>query len=269
MTPKVSIIILNYRTADLIKYQLQRLFKSPPTVEFEVIVVDNNSEDKIQTILQAFPQVIFVAQAENRGYAAGNNAGIGRAQGKYLLIINPDVIIDGQAIDQLVSFMTVNPTVGIAGPRLEYPNGELQESCSRWPTLMLPLYRRTFLANTKLGKSWLQQYLYRDWDHQSNKDVDWLFGACLIVSKDALLKVGLLDENFFLYLEDTDWCRRFWLNGYRVTYHNQARVVHYHKRSSAENDFFFGLFSKSSREHIKSFIKYLRKYRGQPNPHLS
>jgi GT2 family glycosyltransferase len=142
----------------------------------------------------------------------------------------------------------------------------LQYSCGNFPDWHLPFYRRTFLGKTTLGKKWLKNYLMMDWDHNQNKEVDWLFGACLLIRHQALTKVGLLDERFFLYLEDTDWCRRFWENNYQVVYFAQAKVIHYHRRSSAENTGLTGLFSRAGRIHLSSFIKYFLKYLGKPRP---
>ncbi len=265
----LSIIILNYKTKNLIKHQLKSLYSLSWNFSYEVIVVDNASDDGIgEMIAVEFPQTVFIQNTSNAGYAAGNNLAIRRAQGQYILILNPDIVIlRTEDLEKLWHFMQTHPQAGIAGPKLSYPNNEIQESCSRWPNLLLPIYRRTFLKDTAGGKKWLDHYFYRDWDHQSNKQVDWLFGAALMIRKEALIKVGLLDESYFLYLEDTDWCRRFWEQGYQVWFVADSILTHYHKRSSADNGIFGSLFNKSSREHIKSFIKYLRKYQGKQDPH--
>ena len=264
----LSIIIVNYKTKNLIRHQLHRLFEMPPQLDFEVIVVDNASGDDIAEMIQTdFPQVQCIVSPTNRGYAAGNNLGIGRAQGKYVLITNPDIVIQpGNSLITLIDFMERNPACGLAAPRLIYPNGELQESCSRWPSLLLPLYRRTWLSNTKFGQRWLDHYFYRDWDHRTNRQIDWAIGAALLARKEALIKVGLMDERFFLYFEDTDWCRRFWQSGYEVWYVAEAKLMHYHKRESADTGLIGSLFHKSSREHLKSFFKYFIKYWGQEKP---
>lgn len=265
----LSIIIVNYKTKNLIRYQLQRLFENPPQIEFEVIVVDNNSADGIaEMIAHDFPQVHCVEAPENRGYAAGNNLGIGQAQGKYILIINPDIVMQKpQSIEKLVAFMDNTPQCGLAVPKLLYPNGELQESCSRWPSFLLPFYRRTFFNSTTKGKQWLDHYFYREWDHTTNRKIDWAIGAAFLVRKEYLVTVGLMDQSFFLYFEDTDWCRRFWQAGYEVWYVADAELTHYHKRESADNGLIGSMLNRSSREHLKSFFKYFKKYWGQRLPH--
>ena len=106
----------------------------------------------------------------------------------------------------------------------------------------------------------------KDWDHKANRSVDWIYGACLIVRKEFLKKVGLLDERYFMYMEDLDWCRRFWENGYEVWYVAEAEVIHYHQRESAVASGFLGIFKKSGRIHLQSWLKYYYKHRGQKPP---
>jgi len=264
---ELSIVILNYQSRNLIQQLLKGLKANLQGLSYEIIVVDNDKDKELQELLtESFPDVSLIKSPRNLGYAAGNNLGIAKARGKYILILNPDIVVVDQAIQKLYQFMEQHPEVGIAGPQLRYPNQEIQESCTRWPDFWLPFFRRSWLKNTSKGKTWLNHYFYREWDHLSSRAVDCLFGAALMVRKEALIKVGSLDERFFLYLEDTDWCRRFWQAGYKVYYLTEARLYHYHKRSSAEAGIFSSLFHRSSREHIKSFIKYFFKYRGQIIP---
>lgn len=265
----VSIIILNYKTKRLVRQQLLHWRKQTAGFSHEIIVVDNASQDGIGPMLKEdFPEVLFVPQERNAGYAAGNNAGIAVASGRYVLIANPDIVLNASAIGQMLSFMNQSPRVGMAGPKLVNADNSLQFSCFRFPDIWLPLYRRTFFAATPWGRRWLDKYCLADWDHADARPVDWLLGACVIVRKSALISVGLLDEKFFLYLEDTDWCRRFWLNHYEVFYLPQAELVHLHRRSS-EGSIFSIVVNQPTRIHIRSFLHYLAKYRGQPNPHIT
>jgi N-acetylglucosaminyl-diphospho-decaprenol L-rhamnosyltransferase len=207
----LSIIILNYKTVKLIKYCVLNLKKLKLPLNYEIIVVDNHGQDGCaEMIRKNFSDVKYLAAAKNKGFAAGNNLGIKKAQGSYLLILNPDIAVFNDAIEKMYDFLIKNPEVGIIGPKLLNPDQSLQFSCGRFPDWHLPFFRRTFLGKTKSGKEWLNNYLMMEWDHKENKEVDWLFGACLMIRKEALEKVGLLDEGFFMYLEDADWCRRFW-----------------------------------------------------------
>ncbi len=270
----VSIIILNYKTRGLIKQQLKNFFASPVRLGVEVIVVDNNSGDGVCDMLarefghRSFPHVRCISLRENRGYAAGNNVGMRASHGKYYLIANPDIVLTSAVVETLYDFMEAHAQVGIAGPQLVYPDGSLQYSCLRYPNWMLPLIRRTSLTNTGWGKKWLANYFMQDWDHASPRDVDWLFGACLMVRGSCLPTVGYLDERFFLYLEDTDWCRRFWESGFEVWYVPTATAIHLLRRSS-EGPLLSILVNKTARAHLVSFFAYLRKYWGKPNPHHS
>lgn len=264
----LSIIILNYRNKNMVKYCIKGIKKLNLSLKYEIIVVDNNSHDGCgEMINKHFIDIKFIQAKGNRGYATGNNLGIKKAQGKYILILNPDIAILSNAIQRMYEYLETNTKVGIIGPKLLNADKSLQYSCGNFPDWRLPFFRRTFLSKTKAGKKWLKKYLIMDWDHNQTREIDWLFGACLMIRKEALDKVGLFDKNFFLYLEDTDLCRRFWKMGFRVVYFPIAEVVHYHQRSSAENLGLFGLLSNTGRIHLSSFLKYYFKYLGEKNPH--
>lgn len=265
----LSIVILNYHNKNLAKELLKNLVELNLPYQHEIIVVDNASYDGLKEIIaENFPQVKFIQSDRNGGFAAGNNLGIKQAQGKYIMIMNPDLAVLSDAITRLYQYMEDNPDVGLAGPRLINADKSVQSSCTDWPDWKLPLYRRTSLGKTKNGKKWLDKYLMKDLDHYQNSDVPTLFGACLIFRNTALDKVGLLDERYFMYLEDLDWSRRFWENAYRVSYVGQAEIIHLHRRQSAAQDLSKTLFSKMARHHIISFVKYLLKFKGKELPKI-
>ncbi|MBU1203169.1 glycosyltransferase family 2 protein [Patescibacteria group bacterium] len=267
----LSIIILNYHNKNLTKELLKNIIHEINIpYEYEIIVVDNASYDGIKEIIEEkFPEVHFVQSDINGGFAAGNNLGIKRASGKYILVMNPDLAILSDAIDKMYQYMERHPEVGLAGPRLINADKSVQYSCTEFPDWKLPLYRRTSLGDTKSGQKWLHKYLMKDLDHSKNSYVPALFGACLIVRKEALQTVGLLDERYFMYMEDLDWSRRFWENNYKVAYIGQAEVIHLHRRQSASESLPKTLFSKSARNHVISFIKYLRKFKGKKLPKVA
>lgn len=265
--PKVSIIILNYQTKGLLKQCLRGIIQSDITIPYELIVVDNHSQDSSASMVRTnFPDVTLIEAPENRGYAAGNNIGITRARGEYLLIVNPDIAIFSGVVEAMVGYLEKNPRVALIGPKLINPDGTTQVSCYRFPTPMIPIYRRTPLGRMPRALRSLRTYLLSDWDHSSNQSVDWVLGACMMVRRSAVEKVGVMDERFFLYFEDVDWCRRFWKAGYEVHYFADIDLVHYHKRQSAENPGFVGIFSWATRVHIVSAVKYFAKYLGDPLP---
>lgn len=232
------------------------------SLDYEIIVVDNASGDGVGEILsERFPQVKFIQSAENKGYAAGNNLGIRQARGRYILILNPDVAVLEGAIEKLYKFMEDNSQTAVVGPKLVNPDKTTQYSCFRFPKFMTPIYRRTPIGKLPFAKKDLQNYLMEDFDHSYSKEVDWLLGACWLVKKEALDRVGLMDERFFLYFEDIDWCRRFWQSNYKVQYMPEAEMVHYHERLSAQESWLRGLLNKATRTHIKSWLKYFLKYK--------
>ncbi len=258
----LSIIILNYKSRELVKQCVKTIGLLAPKISYEIIVVDNASNDGVGAMLaERFPDVRFIASEVNSGFAAGNNLGIREAKGRYVVIMNPDITVLSGSLEEMMAFMDTNKEVGVMGPKLIHPDGSLDASCYRFPTMMIPVYRRTPLGSLPVGRRAIAEYLMEDYDHEITRDVDWLLGAVLIVRREALEKVGPLDERFFLYFEDTDWCRRFSEAGHRVVYHPVAKMVHYHERLSAQGPWFLSILRPSTRIHIASCVKYFSKWK--------
>jgi hypothetical protein len=264
----VSIIILNYKSAGLVWQCIKTIRLFPPECSHEIIVVDNASGDGVeQAVTSRFPDVRILHASKNGGYAVGNNMGIRASHGKYVLIMNPDITIRPGTVDAMVRHMEASPDVGILGPKLVHPDGTLDVSCYRFPTYGIPVYRRTPLGSVlPAGRRAVASYLMEEYDHATTSDVDWLLGAVLMIRRSALDQVGLLDERFFLYFEDTDWCRRFWQAKHRVVYFTGAEMVHYHERLSAQGSWLTSVFRPSTRIHIASCIKYFWKWREGVHP---
>ena len=264
---KLSIIIVNYKMWQLTRALVESLLQDDLPKSTEIIVVDNNSgDDSVYLLRSDFPEITVIDNPENMGLASGVNTALTQAKGTYSLVLNPDMIAIPGSVSSLVSFMDKNPDVGMAGGKLISPNGKLQYSCYRFYTPLTIVYRRTFLGKTKTGKQAIANFLMKDSDHASEQDVDWLMGACLMVRKKAYEEVGGMDERFFLYFEDVDWCRRFWEKGWRVSYVPQAVFSHYHQRSSEKGALLGIFFNRTTREHIKSAFKYFIKFFGRPLP---
>jgi len=261
----LSIIILNYNSKDYLLPCIKGITEHTADLEYEIIVVDNASTDSSinyieRKILPRFSQVKLVKAKTNGGYAAGNNLGIKASSGHYLVIMNPDIVIWDNSLKQMVDFMDAKRAVGIAGPRLLSPDGSLQYACYSWPTPQVLLYRRTVLGRFGFAERAIDKFLLKDWDHLDSRPVDWLQGSCVIVRREALLQVGLMDERYFLYAEDMDWCRRFWQQGWEVWYLAPIELIHYHQRASAKDSVWQSLFNKMSWVHLASSIKYFRKW---------
>ncbi|MBU0648950.1 glycosyltransferase family 2 protein [Patescibacteria group bacterium] len=265
----LSIIILNYKTKGLARQCLKSIALAKPELEYEIIVVDNNSADDISKMLeQDFPQVKYIQSPDNVGFAAGNNLGIKESRGRYFLILNPDITVMPGSLEKMMRFMDQNPKVGLVAPQLLNPDKSVQYSCYQFPTLGVPIYRRTPLGKFAHGKKVLKQYLMSDWNHADTREVDWCLGACLMARRETVEQVGMLDQRYFMYFEDADWCRRFWQAGFKVVYFPEVKVIHYHIRQSADVPWFMGLFQKISRIHMASALKYFWKFRGKGNPRV-
>ncbi len=283
----LSIVILNYKQKGLVKQCIKGIVASRPNIDYELIVVDNDSNDDCLEMVKIIfkneilaekqqklpldnplkiPPILTIQAKSNDGFAAGNNLGIKAAKGKYIMIINPDIAVVPDALEKMIDFMDKDESIGMIGPKLINPDGSVQYSCRRFPNLFTPIYRRTIFGKLLFAKKYLVSYLMIDYDHESTVKVDWLFGACLLIRKSVLDKVGMFDERFFMYFEDLDLCRRFWSEGYKVIYFTEVEMVHYHQRLSAAKNGIWGIFSKGGRIHLASGIKYFAKYLGAKIP---
>ncbi|MBI3627089.1 glycosyltransferase family 2 protein [Candidatus Uhrbacteria bacterium] len=266
----LSIVIVNYKAKGLLKNCLRSLFKQPLGIKTEVIVVDNCSGDGTEQLLKThFPQVKLISSPSNVGYAAGNNLGIKQSQGRYILLLNPDTVTLDNSLERFVQFMDQNPDAGAAACRLVNPDGTLQMNCRKYPTLAIPIFSRTMLGRLPKAKAAMAKYLMIDLDRSQKHAVDWVLSACMIVRRKAMDQVGLLDENFFIYFADVDWCRQFRQKGWQIYFCPDAELIHYFHRESAEDIGLLSTLKRSTRIHIWDWMKYLRKYHRakMPLPH--
>jgi GT2 family glycosyltransferase len=265
----LSIIVVHTYEKHLLRQTLKSIRQSAPQLSYEIVVVDNNPPLGMERVLkQEHPDARYIPLERNQGFGSAMNVGIQASRGKYVLIFNPDLVVQPGALEELKRFMDEHPDVGMVGPQLRNPDNSLQHSCYRFPSLMMPAYRRTPLGKTPWGKAAIRSYLMLDDAHDETMDVDSLIGAALFTRRQALNDVGLFDERFFMYYEDNDLCRRFWQHGHRVVYHPAACMMHYHRRASADGNLLRQLVSRFAWIQIASAIKFFWKYRGQKNPRL-
>jgi GT2 family glycosyltransferase len=252
----LSIITISTNQRALLEPCLRSVYSHPTDIRFEVIVVDNVCTDGTSDMVQAhFSQAQLVHNERRLGYAANNNLGLRLAHGRYPLILNPDIEVLPEAFDTLVSFMDAESDVGLAGPKLFNSDMSLQYSCRRFSTPAHLLIRGLHLDKLMANSRTIRKAMYLDWDHNNVRDVDYLTGACMIVRREALAEVGLMDEGFTLYFEDQDWCHRMWQHNWRVAYVPSSQMIHHHQRASARV-----LLSKSTRTHIRSMIRFFGKH---------
>ena len=216
----LSIIVLNWNTADLLADCLTSI-QNHVTMPHEVIVVDNNSSDNSVTMVQEqFPQYKLLVQTENIGFSRGNNVGLTQANGRYLLLLNPDTQIRPGGLKSLIAFMEENPEVGIAGPTLWNPDGSHQPSTAPFPTLWLEFLRQTMLyrpfptAEQRAART------------NTLRPVDSVTGAALCIRRHCYEQIGPLDPDIFMFYEDTDWCKRARDAGWQVWFVPGPGIMH-------------------------------------------
>ena len=254
---KLSIIIVSWNVRHDIINCLGSIYARPSSMPFEIIVIDNASSDgSTQEIRKQFPKVTCVANNQNYGFAGANNQGIKLAKGEYLLFLNPDTIMHSGALDYLVSFMDKNEDAGACGPGLFNEDGSIQRSARQFPSYRGALYRFTFLKYFKVFKNSYRSWLMRDFDHKSQRNVDQLMGAALLVRKSIIDKIGGFDENFFMYYEEVDLCYRIKQHSWRIVFLPQACITHLGGRSSQQ------IPAAKRIMMLRSLLKYFRKNHG-------
>jgi hypothetical protein len=250
----LSVVIVNWNTRDLLAGCLSSIYTDPPSEPFEVLVIDNASTDgSAQMVREHFPQTRLIENHKNLGFARANNQAIRKSNSRYVLLLNPDTEVGSGALEKLVEYMEQNPRVGAAGSRLLNPDGSLQISCFPTPTLFRELWRLFHLDTVyPLGT-----YAMKTWELDSARPVDVLMGACMILRRETLHQVGLFDEDYFMYSEETDLCNRIQRAGWGLSWVPQAKVMHYGAQSARQvsADMFMNLY------HSK--IIYFRKNHGR------
>ena len=254
--PDLSIVIVGYNSLPELGECLASVRDTGVCARAEIVVVDNASADRtVEFLEREHPEVRLVANGRNLGYSRAVNQGIAEARARYILVLNPDIVVFPDAIDRLVSFMDAHPDAGIAGSKLLNPDGSLQYSCRRFYTFWTLVLRRTPLGKLLENGRTISNYLMLDFDHEESREVDWVIGACMIVRRTALADFGGMDERFFLYFEDVDWCYRVWQSGWKVWYVADSVMRHRHARESARP----GL-SKQLITHGLSMIHFYEKW---------
>ncbi len=224
----VSIIILTWNSEQQIGACLASLDRGLSEFPSEVIVIDNGSQDQTCAVIrEVLPDAQLLCNPENRGVAPARNQGIRLAQGKYVLILDDDTVVQPGALEILIRYMEDRPEVGLCGPKLTGADGKLQLSCRRFPTLIDKLARR---LPAILGQEIARKAEMADWDHRTIREVDYVIGACQVIRRRALQEVGLLDERIFYGPEDVDMCLRMQQAGWRVVYNPKAVIVHKERR---------------------------------------
>lgn len=262
MIMQLSVIVTNYKTPELLKLCLKSIKQHLGKIEYEVFVLDAQSDEDTEFVVKEyFSEFKLIPFKKNVGFRALVNEGLKWASGKYILILNSDIILTDGATEKLINYLEANEDVGMVGPQLLNLDGSIQDSCLKFPEPLTLLARRTIFGKTKWGKDLINKFLMRDYNHQERRQVDWVLGSAFLVRAAILKIVGPMDNNFFMYFEDVDWCRRFWQAGFKIVYLPEAKLYHYHLRVSKKTGGLSDLFSnKYTWIHIASAVKYYWKY---------
>ncbi|MCS7055499.1 MAG: glycosyltransferase family 2 protein [Thermoflexales bacterium] len=263
------VVILNYNTRELLRDCLRSL-RAQAGLRFAVCVVDNASTDGSAEMVAAdFPEVLLVRSPVNNGFSAGNNLGLRRfgfpegGQARYAMLLNPDTVVPPEALRQLVAFADAHPDIGVVGPKLVLTDGSLDKACRRgFPTPEVSFYRLVGLSKLFPRSKRFGRYNMTFLDENEQADVDSVVGACMMLRAEVIGRIGLLDEQFFMYGEDLDWCLRAKQAGYRVVYYPQVTVRHVKRAASRAS-------AKARYEFQRAmWLFYKKHYRAHTHPLL-
>jgi GT2 family glycosyltransferase len=259
LQPVVSIIIVSWNARDYLVHCLNSISTETCRHPFEIIVVDNASADgSAECVERQFPKVRLIRSANNLGFAKANNLGIAQSRGSYLALINSDVKVLPDCLTRLVDFCEQHPEAGMAGPRVLGGDGKLQRTCRGFPSVW-NMFCRALALDAFLSKcKWFSGFLLSYWPQDSLRPVDMLTGCFWLVRRRALAQVGLLDERYFMYGEDMDWCKRFWLKGWKLMFIPSAEAIHYGGASSSNAPVRFYI------ERHRADLQYWEKYHCGP-----
>ncbi len=254
----LSIAIPSWNTRDLLDQCLESVFKGSDSLDREVIVVDNASSDGSADMVGArYPQVRLIRNRANLGFAGACNVAYRQSTGRYFMLLNSDTIVLDDALKSLVEFMDQHPDAGAAGCRLLNADRSLQRSCSCFPGPLTELFDALYLSKLFPRSKTFACYPMSYWDFDHMRMVDFAGGSCLIVRRETISEVGLLDEGYFMYTEEADWCYRMWDQGWAVYFYPGAEVVHLGGESAQKYGNGLGLNLYTSRN------RFVRKHRGR------
>lgn len=243
----LSIVIVNWNVVDLLRRCLDSIVgESTPDAgsrlalpgtswSYEIWVVDNASTDgSPEMVRREFPYVHLIANSENLGFTVANNQAIRRSNGEYILLLNCDTEVVGDALPTMLTYMEKHLDVGVLGPQLRYPDGSVQSSRRRFPSMETAYLESTILQQWFPHNDTLRRYYMADVPDDAIHEVDWVVGACMMTRRQVVDQIGLLDEGFFMYSEELDWCYRIKQAGWKVVYLPEAEVLHHEGRSSEQ-----------------------------------
>lgn len=235
MPRDLSIIIVNYRTYQLTKQTIESVIDGKHPFNYDIYLVDNASDDgSLEKLEEDFQEetsdglIKFIANPENKGFSHANNRAIKESESKYVLLLNSDTVVQGDCLDKCLDYMAGDKQIGALGCKILLPGGNLDKACRRsFPTPTVSFYRMTGLSKLFPKSKRFGRYNLTYRDENGTYEVDSLSGAFMLVRREAIEEVGLLDEDFFMYGEDIDWCYRIKEVGWKVVYLADATITHF------------------------------------------
>lgn len=251
----ISVIIVSWNAKDLLDKCLMSIYKNTKNCTFEIILIDNASTDgSPELVEEKYPAVKVIRNAENLGFAKANNMGIMRSGGRYVCLINSDAIALEGCLEGMCKHMDENPDIGVLGPKVFNADGSLQLTCRQFPTLWRNICRALAFDKFFPKSALLGSHFLTSRSHDKAQEVDYLSGCFMMARRRAIDQVGLLDDGFFFYAEDKDWCKRFWDCQWKVEYFPDAEAIHYLYGSSSSEPVRFYLLE------IKANLRYYNKH---------
>lgn len=254
--PDLSIIIVSWNVRELLEACLHAILTHQESLTVEILVIDSHSADgTAEMVRQKFPHVRLTACLENVGFPKGNNIGLAQASGRYLFLLNPDTEIIGSALTTLKNYLDHHPAVGVVGPQLLNSDGSVQSSRRRFPTWQTAVFESTWLQ-PYAPAGLLERFYVLDRPDDQPAEVDWVMGAAMLVRREVVEQVGGMDEGYFMYSEELDWCKRIKAAGWQVVYEPAAQIIHHSGKSSEQ---------ASTQRHIhfnRAKLRYFRKHHG-------
>jgi GT2 family glycosyltransferase len=253
----LSICIVSYQARDLLHDCLRSIYETVDSLSFEIIVVDNHSEDgTLEMLTNEFPDVRLLVNDQNTGYTRPNNQAMRISQGRYILLINPDTLVEPNTIPELADFLDAHLEVGIVGPKVLNRDGTLQKQCRRsearpWDSFCYFSGLSRLFPHDKRFAGYLMTYLDEDLVHETQA----VSGSCMMIRRQVINQIGYQDEDFFAYQEDTDYCRRARLAGWKVFFNPKAQIIHYGGEGGSRIHLF-----RSIIEWHRSYYLYYRKH---------
>lgn len=252
----VSIIIVNWNTRDVLRNCLKSIYEQAGQVNFEVIVIDNASTDRSSEMVRSeFSQAFLIENTENKGFATANNQGMAIANGRYVLLLNSDTLVLNNAIATTLSFADAHQEAAVVGCRVLNPDRTLQSTCFMFPSILNMLLSSSYLYKLFPNSKFFGRERMTWWNRSDIRQVDVVSGCFMLVRRKAIEQTGMLDEQYFMYAEETDWCYRFKQVGWKILFTPDSQIIHFGGQSSKQVALEMALQLRAS------ILQFFRKHR--------